>query len=102
MIPYLLAGLSILIAGGIHWKLPNSYWKASIVSTLAILVTSLLFVFVFVFQSNYLGLDESATENGNIGVAVLFVSVLVLFFGLLVSLMVGHFIKTVRPVSIKT
>jgi len=100
LIPYLLAGLSILIAGGIHWKLPNSYWKASIVSTLAILVTSLLFVFVF--QSNYLGLDESATENGNIGVAVLFVSVLVSFFGLLVSLMVGHFFKTVRPVSIKT
>ena len=100
MIPYLLAGLSVLIAGGIHWKLPNSYWKASIVSTLAILVTSLLFVFVF--QSNYLGLDESSTENGNIGVAVLFVSVLVSFFGLLVSLMVGHFLKTIRPVSIKT
>lgn len=100
MIPYLLAGLSILIAGGIHWRLPNSYWKASIVSTLAIVTTSL--VFIFIFQSNYLGLDENAAENGNISVAVLFVSALVSFFGLLVSLMVGYFLKIVRPASIKT
>jgi hypothetical protein len=88
LVPYLLAGLSILIAGGVHWKLPNSFWQASMYSTLAIVVVSLLFIFVF--QSNYLGLDE------NIGVAVLLVSALVSFFGLLVSLMVGYFLKIVR------
>jgi hypothetical protein len=94
LIPYLLAGLSILIAGGVHWKLPNSFWKASIYSTLVIVVVSLLFIFVF--QSNYLGLDENVAETANVGAAVLLVSVLVSFFGLLVSLMVGFFLKIVR------
>jgi|TARA_R110001592_G_scaffold347028_1_gene639993 hypothetical protein len=94
LVPYLLAGLSILIAGGVHWKLPNSFWQASMYSTLAIVVVSLLFIFVF--QSNYLGLDENTAETANIGVAVLLVSALVSFFGLLVSLMVGYFLKIVR------
>jgi Ca2+/Na+ antiporter len=94
LVPYLLAGLSILIAGGVHWKFPNSFWQASMYSTLAIVVVSLLFIFVF--QSNYLGLDENTAETANIGVAVLLVSALVSFFGLLVSLMVGYFLKIVR------
>jgi hypothetical protein len=100
LIPYLLAGLSILIAGGVHWKLPSSFWKASTLSTVIIVVISLLSIFAL--QSNYLGLDENAAKNGNISVAVLFVSVLVSFFGFLVSLMVGYFLKTIRPPSIKT
>ena len=100
MIPYLLAGLSVLIAGGVHWKLPNSFWKASLGSTLAIVVLSLLFIFVF--QSNYLGLDDDTSQNGNIGEAVLFVLALVSFFGLLVSVLVGYFLKAVKPLSIKT
>jgi len=95
LIPYLLAGLSILIAGGVHWKFPNLFWKASIYSTLIIVVVSLLFIFVF--QSNYLGLDKSTAEMANVGIAVLLVSALVSFFGLLVSLMVGYFLKIVRP-----
>ncbi|PKG81911.1 hypothetical protein CXF85_15350 [Colwellia sp. 75C3] len=98
MIPYLLAGLSVLIAGGVHWKLPNSFWKASISSTLAIVVLSLLFIFVF--QSNYLGLDDESSQQGNIGEAVLFVSSLVSFFGLLVSLLVGYFLKAIKPPNV--
>ncbi|KGJ93883.1 hypothetical protein GAB14E_2438 [Colwellia psychrerythraea] len=99
MIPYLLSGLSILIAGGIHWKLPNSFWKASFLSTVAIVVLSLLFIFVF--QSNYLGLDERTLENGNMGGAVLLVSGLVSFFGLLISVLVGYFLKAIRPSGIE-
>ena len=100
MIPYLLTGLSLLIAGGVHWKLPDSFWKASILSTAVIVVISLLFIFVF--QSNYLGLDENTAKNGNISVAVLFVLVLVSFFGFLFSLMVGLFLKAIRSSSTKT
>jgi len=90
LIPYLLTGFSVLIAVGIHWKLPNDFWKASAISTVTIVVTSLLFIFIF--QSNYLGLDE----NGNIGDAVVLVAGLVTFFALLVSVLVGYFLKAIR------
>ena len=89
----------MLIAGGVHWKLPDSFWKASIFSTVVIVAISLLTIFVF--QSDYLGLDESASKNGSISDAILFVAALASFFGLLVSLMVGYFLKTIRPSSIK-
>ena len=95
MIPYILTGFSLVIAGGFHWKLPNSFWKASLISTISIVVLSLLLIFVF--QSNYLGLDQSVQENGNIGFAVLFVAGLISFFSLLVSVLVGYFLKAIRP-----
>ena len=95
MIPYLLPVFSILIAGCIHWKSPRTFWKASIFSTVIIVAISLLFIFVF--QSNYLGLDDSTREDSNIGSAFLLVSGLVSFFGLLVSVLVGYFLKAIRP-----
>ena len=96
MIPYLLAALSILIAGVLHWKLPSTFWKATVLSTVVIVGVSLLFIFVF--QPNYLGFEEGTAESGNIGSAVLFVLALASFFGFLVSLMVGHFLKTIKNV----
>jgi amino acid transporter len=95
LIPYILTGFSLVIAGGIHWKLPNSFWKASLISTVSIVLISL--ILIFVFQSNYLGLDQSVQENGNIGFAVLFVAGLISFFSLLVSVLVGYFLKAIRP-----
>jgi hypothetical protein len=95
LIPYILTGFSLVIAGVFHWKLPNSFWKASLISTISIVVLSLLLIFVF--QSNYLGLDQSVQENGNIGFAVLFVAGLISFFSLLVSVLVGYFLKAIRP-----
>jgi len=93
LIPYLLAGFAIFIAASIHWVLHRSFWKASILSTVCIVAVSLLFIFVF--SSNYLGLDDSATNN-SIGDAVLFVARLVSLFGLLISLMVGYFLKAIK------
>ena len=95
MIPYLLAGLSVLIAGTIHWKLPNYFWKASALSTVVIVVLTLLIIFVF--QSNYLGLDDSANNSDNISAAVLLVSGLITFFGFLISVLVGYYLKAIRP-----
>jgi len=95
LIPYLLAGLSVLIAGGFHWKLPNSFWKASIVSTLTIVTLSLLFMFAF--QSDFLSVNDDSSQNVNIVETVLFISGLVSVFALLVSLLVGYFLKAVKP-----
>jgi hypothetical protein len=84
----------MLIAGYIHWKLPTSFWKASIISSVLIVAISLLIIFVF--QSDYLSLDESTKGDANIGYAVLLVSGLVAFFGSLVSVLVGYFLKAVK------
>ena len=94
MIPYLLTGFSLLIAGWFHWRFPHTFWKASAISAIGIVITSLLFIFVF--QSNYLGLDENAQLNDNFSTIVLAVTGLISFFGLLISVLVGYFLKAIR------
>ena len=100
MIPYILAGLSILIAGGIHWKLPSTFWRASFLSTVLIVVTPLFSIFIF--QSHYLVGGACATHSGKISPTALFISALVFFLGFLISLMVGYFINLIRQSRIKT
>jgi len=95
MVSYLLAGLSVLIAGGVHWKLPNSFWKASIFSTLLIVTLSLFIMFYF--QSDFLSSKGDNSQDVNIVETVLIVSGLASFFALLISLLMGYFLKAIKP-----
>lgn len=95
MISYLLTGLSIIIAGGMHWKNPHTFWRTSFISMAIIVVISL--IGLYTFQSNNLGLAENTQDQSSMINAVLIATGLLSFFGLLVSVLVGYFLKAIRP-----
>lgn len=97
MLPYLITGLSILIAVISHLRLPKDFWKATLISTLGILLISMLSFFVF--QSSYLGLQNSRSVSNNPSMLMILIAVLIVFFGVLISIFVGYLLKTIRPVN---
>ena len=92
--PYLLTGISLFIALVLHWRLSNSFWKATFNSTALILLISLLAIFLF--PETILGLENSDVEKPSlIGIFTLFGSVIA-FYGFIISMLVGYLLKISR------
>ena len=94
MVPYLLTGLSVLIAGIIHWSAPRAFWKATLTSTGTILLLSV--AALFIFQASGLLVSEETGEEADIASSLMLVTTLIAFFGFLISLFVGWFLRTIR------
>ncbi|MBD3585981.1 hypothetical protein HHX48_09555 [Salinimonas sp. HHU 13199] len=94
MVPYLLTGLSVLVAGVIHWSAPHAFWRATLTSTATILLLSI--AALFIFQSSGLLVSEETGQSADITDSLLLVTGLVSFFGLLISIFVGWFLRAVR------
>ena len=94
MVPYLLTGLSVLVAGVIHWHAPRAFWRATLTSTATILLLSV--AALFIFQSSGMLVSEKTGKSADIADSMLAVTGLVTFFGLLISIFVGWFLNVVR------
>ncbi|WP_218352322.1 hypothetical protein [Alteromonas lipotrueiana] len=94
MVAYLLTGLSVVIAGVIHWSAPHAFWRATITSTATILLLSV--AALFIFQSSGMLVSDETGESADIASSLLTVTGLVSFFGFLISVFVGWFLRTVR------
>ncbi|AXR05361.1 hypothetical protein [Salinimonas sediminis] len=94
MVPYLLTGLSVLVAGVIHWSAPHAFWRATLTSTATILLLSV--AALFIFQASGFLVSEETGEEADIMGSLLVVTALVSFFGFLISIFVGWFLRTVR------
>ena len=89
MVPYLLTGLSVLVAGVIHWSAPHAFWRATLTSTATILLLSV--AALFIFQASGFLVSEETGEEADIMGSLLVVTALVSFFGFLISIFVGWF-----------
>lgn len=89
MVPYILTILCVLVAGAIHWASPKAYWKATMVSTAIILLFSV--AALFIFQASGMLVSEHTGENADFSGQMLNITILVSFFGFLISLFVGWF-----------
>ena len=94
MVPYILTILCVLVAGAIHWVSPKAYWKATMVSTGVILLFSV--AALFIFQASGMLVSEQTGESADLSGQLLTITVLIAFFGLLISLFVGWFLRVVR------
>lgn len=94
MVPYLLTGLSVLVAGVIHWSAPHAFWRATLTSTATILLLSI--AALFIFQSSGFLINEETGQSADIADSLLLVTGLVSFFGLLISIFVGWFLRAIR------
>ena len=94
MVAYLLTGLSVLVAGVIHWSAPRAFWRATLTSTGTILLLSV--AALFIFQSSGLLVSEETGESADIASSLMVVTGLVAFFGFLISVFVGWFLRTIR------
>ncbi|QCZ94596.1 hypothetical protein [Salinimonas iocasae] len=94
MVPYLLTGLSVLVAGVIHWSAPHAFWRATLTSTATILLLSI--AALFIFQSSGFLVSEETGQSADIADSLLLVTGLVSFFGLLISIFVGWFLRAIR------
>ncbi len=94
MVPYVLTILCVLVAGAIHWASPKAYWKATAVSTAIILLFSI--AALFIFQASGMLVNEYTGENADFSGQMLTITLLVTFFGFLISLFVGWFLRVVR------
>lgn len=94
MVPYILTILCVLVAGAIHWIAPKTYWKATIMSTAVILL--LCVAALFIFQASGMLVSDQTGETADFSGQMLTITTLVAFFGFLISLFVGWFLKVVR------
>ncbi len=94
MVPYLLTGLSVLVAGIIHWHAPRTFWKATLMSTAVILLLSV--AALFIFEAAGMFNSQQAGQEPDLSGYLMYITALVSFFGLLVSLFVGWFLRIVR------
>lgn len=94
MVPYLLTGLSVLVAGVIHWHSPRTFWKATLMSTAVILLLSV--AALYIFQAAGMLNTGSAGKTPELTGYLMYITALVSFFGLLVSVFVGWFLRVVR------
>lgn len=94
MVPYTLTILCVCVAGAIHWMSPKAYWKATIMSTAVILLFSV--AALFIFQASGMLVSEQTGENADFSGQMLTITILVTFFGFLISLFVGWFLRVVR------
>lgn len=94
MVPYLLTGLSVLVAGIIHWNAPRTFWKATLMSTAVILLLSV--AALYIFQASGMLTAPKSGEEPDLTSYLMYITALVSFFGLLVSVFVGWFLQVVR------
>lgn len=94
MVPYLLTGLSVLVAGVIHWHAPRAFWRATLTSTATILLLSV--AALFIFQAAGMLVSDKTGQTADISQSLLTVTALMAFFGFLISIFVGWFLRTVR------
>lgn len=94
MVPYLLTGLSVLVAGIIHWHAPRTFWKATVMSTAVILLLSV--AALYIFQAAGMLNTETSGQAPDLTSYLMYITALVSFFGLLVSVFVGWFLRVVR------
>jgi len=92
VVPYILTILCVLVAGAIHWMSPKAYWKATIMSTAVILLFSVAALFIF----KALLVSEHTGENADFSGQMLTITTMIAFFGFLISLFVGWFLRVVR------
>ena len=94
MLPYILTILCVLVAGAIHWMSPKAYWKATIMSTAVILLFSV--AALFIFKASGMLVSEHTGENADFSGQMLTITTMIAFFGFLISLFVGWFLRVVR------
>lgn len=94
MVPYILTILCVLVAGAIHWMAPKAYWKATFTSTVVILLFSI--TTLFIFQASGMLVSEQTGENADFSGKLMTMTILMAFFGFLISLFVGWFLRVVR------
>lgn len=94
MVPYLLTTLSVCIAGLIHWSAPRAFWRATAMSTAVIMLLSL--AALFIFQASGMLVSERTGEQADFSGRLLFMTVWISFFGLLISVFVGWFLRVIR------
>jgi len=91
--PYLLSVVSLIVAAAFHFKLPNAYWKATLLATFATILISV--VAIILLENNFaLSSDDNSMASWitTTGIIVGFTA----FYGLLISLLVGYFIKAIK------
>jgi uncharacterized membrane protein len=94
VVPYILTILCVLVAGAIHWASPKAYWKATFMSTAVILLFSV--AALFIFKASGMLVSEKTGANADFSGQLLTINILVAFFGFLISLFVGWFLRVVR------
>ncbi|GGW80301.1 hypothetical protein [Alteromonas halophila] len=94
MVPYLLTGLAVVVAFIIHWFAPKSFWGATLMSSAVILLLSI--AALYIFQASGVLISERTGENVDFSGHLLFITVSIGFFGLLVSVFVGWFLRVMR------
>lgn len=94
VVPYILTILCVLVAGAIHWMSPKTYWKATIMSTAVILLFSV--AALFIFQASGMLVSKNTGENADFSGQMLTITASMAFFGFLISLFVGWFLRVVR------
>lgn len=88
MTAYLLAALALIVAFAINWVMPKPFWRATLVSSLAVVaVTTLGLLYL------PLGVGHEAEKVRS---WVLSILPLLGFFGILISVFVGWFLHVVR------
>lgn len=93
MVPYLLTILCVLVAGAIHWAFPKTFWKSTLMSAAVILLFSI--AALFIFKASGMLMTE-AGEDPDFSGKLLMITALMSFFGLLISIFVGWFLRVVR------
>ncbi|BFT29139.1 hypothetical protein D210916BOD24_03150 [Alteromonas sp. D210916BOD_24] len=94
MVPYILTLLCVGVACAIHWFAPKTYWKATLMSTAVILLFSV--AALFIFQASGMLVSEHTGESADFTGRLLTITTLIAFFGFLISLFVGWFMRVVR------
>ncbi len=94
MVPYFLTGLAVFVAIVIHWFAPKAFWRATLMSTAVIMLLSI--ATLYIFQASGFLVSEQTGENADFSGRLPFITTWITFFGLLVSLFVGWFLRVVR------
>lgn len=94
MVPYFLTLLCVLVAGIIHWLFPKTFWKSTVMSTAIILLLSL--AALFIFKASGMLLSDETGKAPDFSGKLLMITALVSFFGFLISVFVGWFLRVVR------
>jgi len=93
VVPYFLTVLCVLVASIIHWVFPKTFWKSTIMSTAVILLFSL--AALFIFKASGMLMNDNG-ENPDFTGKLFMITLLLSFFGLLISIFVGWFLRVVR------
>jgi len=73
---------------------PKAYWKATIMSTAVILLFCV--AALFIFKASGMLVSEHTGENADFSGQMLTITTMIAFFGFLISLFVGWFLRVVR------